>query len=63
MEPVRLAVVGVGAMGAKHAELARACPACVLVGVCDTDPTREAVAARLSNWGQPSMNSFIVTRL
>jgi len=47
MEQVRLAVVGVGAMGATHAELVHACPACALVGVCDTDPTREVVAARL----------------
>ncbi len=59
MEPVRLAVVGVGAMGATHAERVRACPACVLVGVCDTDPAREAVAARLGVPFYPCVGALI----
>lgn len=40
--PVRLGIVGVGAMGAHHARavLADRVPGCVLSAVCDTDPKR-----------------------
>ena len=44
MALVKLAVVGAGAMGAKHAELVRAHEACRLVGVCDADPNRRGAA-------------------
>ncbi len=44
MERVRLAVMGAGLIGAKHAGLVRANGACVLVGICDTDPARQPVA-------------------
>lgn len=46
-EKVPLAVVGAGLIGAKHAELVRASDACALVGICDVDPGRRAVAERL----------------
>ena len=38
MARVRLAVMGAGLIGARHAALVRANAACVLVGLCDTDP-------------------------
>ena len=44
MEPVRLAVIGAGLIGAKHAKLVEACEECVFVGVADADPRRRAVA-------------------
>jgi len=47
MEPVRLAVIGAGLIGAKHAKLVEACEECVLVGVADADPRRRAVAEGL----------------
>ncbi|MEO2003253.1 MAG: Gfo/Idh/MocA family oxidoreductase [Candidatus Poribacteria bacterium] len=47
MEPVRLAVIGAGLVGVRHAELIHEAPMCSLVGVCDVDPTRHAVADRL----------------
>jgi predicted dehydrogenase len=46
MNQVRLAVIGAGLMGAKHAELVYAHGACSLVGVCDMDPSRKGVADR-----------------
>ena len=46
MEPARLAVIGAGLIGEKHAELVSAHPMCSLVGICDTDPSRRAVADR-----------------
>jgi len=47
MEQTRLAIMGVGRMGVRHAELVHAHPMCSLVGICDTDPSRKAVADRL----------------
>ena len=47
MTPVRLAVIVVGAMGGRHAELIRAHPQCQLVGVCDTDPSQAAIGEQL----------------
>jgi len=47
VERVRLAVIGAGLVGAKHAALVRTSEACVLVGVCDTDPDPRPVADRL----------------
>ena len=47
VEPVRLAVIGVGLIGAKHAQLVRAHAMCSLVGICDVDPGRKAVADAL----------------
>ena len=47
LKPVRLAVIGAGLMGAKHAELVRQNDACSLVGICDVDPGRKRVADRL----------------
>ena len=44
MEQTRLAVIGAGHIGAKHVELVAAHPMCSLVGICDTDPSRRAVA-------------------
>ena len=47
MEPVKLAVVGAGLIGAKHAELIRRHEACSLEGIADHDPTRKSVADAL----------------
>lgn len=44
MARVRLAVMGAGLIGARHAALVRANAACVLVGLCDTDPARQSAA-------------------
>ena len=47
MEPVKLAVVGAGLIGSKHARLVHGQPECSLVGICDPDPGRRGVAERL----------------
>ncbi len=47
MEQTRIAVIGTGRMGVKHAELVHTHPTCSLAGICDTDPSRKAVADRL----------------
>lgn len=47
MESCRLAVIGAGLIGAKHAALVRAHDLCRLVGISDTDPGRRAVAEQL----------------
>ena len=44
MKPVRLVVIGTGAIGRKHAELIRAHSTCSLVGICDVDTSRRSVA-------------------
>lgn len=44
METVRLAVVGAGLIGARHAALVCAHGGSTLVGIADPDPTREGVA-------------------
>ena len=46
MEPVRLAVVGAGLVGSKHARLVSSQPASSLVAVCDVDSRRKSVAER-----------------
>lgn len=45
MKPVRLAVVGAGLVGKRHAELVAASPFCELVAVCDHDPKLQSIAA------------------
>ena len=45
--PVRLAVIGAGAIRSRHAELVAAHVDCSLVGVCDVDPGRGSIAAEL----------------
>ncbi len=47
MEPVRLAVIGAGLIGARHAALIAADADCALVGLSDPDPARAGVAADL----------------
>ncbi|RLT44435.1 MAG: gfo/Idh/MocA family oxidoreductase [Chloroflexi bacterium] len=54
MQPVRLAVVGVGLIGVRHAELMRSHEGCALVGLCDVDPSRRAVA---DSFGVPFYSS------
>ena len=44
MDPVKLAVVGAGLIGMKHAELIAGDDACSLVGICDVDPSCSSVA-------------------
>jgi predicted dehydrogenase len=40
MQPIKVAVVGVGYLGSIHARIYRELPTCSLVGVSDTDPLR-----------------------
>ncbi len=47
MEPVRLAVIGAGGIGARHVALAMAEPACELVAVVDPAPEATALAAEI----------------
>lgn len=47
MERVRIAVIGAGLIGARHAALVKAHEACELVGICDTDTARRRVAEAL----------------
>ncbi len=46
MRPVKLAVIGLGLMGRRHAEIAAASAGCELVGACDVNPRLRAVAER-----------------
>ena len=43
MKPARLAVIGAGVMGRKHAELIGPNSGCSLVGICDADSVRSSV--------------------
>lgn len=45
MQPLRLAVIGAGWIGRKHAERIRAHADCTLAGICDSDAGRGAAAA------------------
>ena len=47
MEPVKLAVVGAGLIGSRHARLVHGQPECSLAGICDPDPGRRSVAEAL----------------
>ena len=47
-EPVRLAVIGAGLVGRRHAELVAAHSGCLLVGVCDVDPSRGPIAEAIN---------------
>ena len=42
--PVRLAVIGAGLVGRKHAKLIAQLPGCTLAGICDVEPARQPVA-------------------
>jgi predicted dehydrogenase len=44
MPAIKLAIIGAGVIGARHAELIHVHDACTLVGICDVDPARRAVA-------------------
>ena len=44
MSRVKLAILGAGLMGRKHAETIRASESCALVGVCDVDLGRRPLA-------------------
>ena len=48
MEPVRLAVVGAGLIGGKHARLITSQSECSLVGLCDVDCTCRSLAEECS---------------
>ncbi|MEO1491821.1 MAG: Gfo/Idh/MocA family oxidoreductase [Pseudomonadota bacterium] len=44
MEPVRIAVIGAGLIGAKHIAYVTACPEAVLVAIADPDPAAQGLA-------------------
>lgn len=44
MEPVRLAVIGVGLIGRRHVERIDSLEACSLVEICDADTSRKSIA-------------------
>ena len=44
---IRLAVIGAGLMGKKHAAIAAGLQGCRLVGICDADPTVRSLAGEL----------------
>jgi len=46
-DKTRLAAIGAGVMGSKHAQLICADESCTLVGICDIDPAKKAVADSL----------------
>ena len=48
MKPVKLAVIGTGLIGIKHAELINANNNCHLVGTCDVDVGRRTVAEKFN---------------
>ena len=48
MSQLRLAVIGAGWIGRKHAERIAASEACELVAICDTEPGRKTVADELN---------------
>jgi predicted dehydrogenase len=54
-EPTTAAVVGLGDVSALHLDAIAADPAIGLVGVCDIDPARAAVAS--GRWGVPGFGS------
>lgn len=46
-DPVKLAVIGAGLIGSKHARIIKNHSNCVLVGICDLDQTRSSIADSL----------------
>ncbi len=44
MEPIKLAIIGAGAIGQKHIKLAQTNSDCQLVAICDTDPKGQELA-------------------
>lgn len=46
--PIRIAVIGAGLIGRKHAKLIAAQNDCSLAGICDLDPNRRPLAERLA---------------
>lgn len=59
MEPVRLAVLGAGLIGAKHAAMIAADETCALVGLGDPDPARAGVAADLGVPFYPNVEQLL----
>ena len=58
--PVRVGVVGTGALGYHHARLLRRLPSAELVGIYDIDPARAAqVAGELETVAHPSLDALL----
>ena len=57
--PVNLAVIGAGAIGARHARLCAQEPACRLVGIADPSPAAAALAAELGVPSTPSAEALL----
>ena len=55
MKPVKLAVIGVGLIGRRHAELICDIPQCRLVGTCDIDAEKKGISKQL---GAPFFRSI-----
>lgn len=58
-DPVRLAVLGAGAIGRKHAALVAASPAVRLVGLADPSPAAQDLAAALSTACYPDLETLL----
>ena len=59
-QPVRVGVVGTGALGYHHARLLRAVEGAALVGIFDINPTRAAQVAReLETVAFPSLTALV----
>jgi predicted dehydrogenase len=48
MTPVRIAIIGAGLIGVRHARIAAAEAECVLAGIADPDPAAESLASELN---------------
>ncbi len=56
---VRLAVIGAGRIGARHARLVAAEPACALVAIADPDPAAAALAGELGTAHYPGHDEML----
>jgi len=48
LNPIELVVIGAGLIGQKHIKFVNASKRCSLAGICDVDPSREALAAEFN---------------
>jgi predicted dehydrogenase len=48
LNPIELVIIGTGLIGQKHIKFVNASKRCSLAGICDVDPSREALAAEFN---------------